>query len=194
MATLFLPILIPAFITFLLTRLTLQSRSSRARIRLLEEDEHSKESALVHVLIKLEQGLEDAVVEMSEAANEDEREEPPQLGHSSGPESSFSSTNTITEKASNSATQAKVTSACIPASGPISMQGTKPKAGQPILTPGQMAMVESLNALPQLSKHMAFIDPIRNSHATIVSRDVKNFSFHKRGWGVLQHWADGFEL
>lgn len=194
MATLFIPILIPAFITFLLTRLTLQSRSSRARIRLLEEDEHSKESALVHVLIKLEQGLEDAVVEMSEAANEDEREEPPQLGHGSEPELSFSSTNTVTEKASTSATKAKVTTASIPASGPISNQGSKPKAGQPILTPGQMAMVESLNVLPQLSKHMAFIDPIRNSHATIISRDVKNFSFHKRGWGVLQHWADGFEL
>lgn len=62
------------------------------------------------------------------------------------------------------------------------------------LTPAQRRMARALNALPRLAKHMVYLDPMRNSHATIVARDVNGYPFHKRGWGVLQHWADGFVL
>lgn len=64
----------------------------------------------------------------------------------------------------------------------------------PQLTDRQRLMARALSALPRLTKHLVFLDPMRNSHATIIARDVKGFSFHKRGWGVLQHWADGFVL
>ena len=93
-----------------------------------------------------------------------------------------------------------LSSSCWATSAKEDIQGTaggessKPAPGQPLLTAAQRQMVQSLNALPTITKHRAFIDPLRNSHATIVARDVKGFPFHKRGWGVLQHWADAFVL
>jgi hypothetical protein len=65
----------------------------------------------------------------------------------------------------------------------------------PQLKASQLKMIVSLNkALPHLKKNIAFIDPVRNSHATIVSRDVKQFEFHMIGWGILRHWSDKFEF
>ncbi|TFK51791.1 DUF676-domain-containing protein [Heliocybe sulcata] len=64
----------------------------------------------------------------------------------------------------------------------------------PILTPAQRARIASLNRLPGLRKERVFIDPTRNSHATIICRDVARFPFHKRGEGVIRHWADHFVL
>lgn len=60
------------------------------------------------------------------------------------------------------------------------------------LTPLQFKMIAWLNSLPQLKKERAFIENIRNSHGTIIARDVKNFEFHKVGQGVLRHWAEHF--
>ena len=175
--------------------MTLHSRSSRARIRLLEKDD-SRESALVNVFMRLERGLENAVLDISEAVGNGGSQEPATQTESEEPSYVTSSSSaTLAEKEQDIAGKVKQVTASPPASNlPVVSKGAKPKAGQPILTPGQLAMAESLNALPQLSKYMAFIDPIRNSHATIVARDVKNFAFHKRGWGVLQHWADNFVL
>ncbi|KAG8894499.1 hypothetical protein FRB99_001224, partial [Tulasnella sp. 403] len=65
---------------------------------------------------------------------------------------------------------------------------------QPILTPAQERIIVNLNTLPGLKKEFVFLDGVRNSHATIVSRDLKHFDFHKRGEGVLRHLADHFEL
>jgi hypothetical protein len=55
-------------------------------------------------------------------------------------------------------------------------------------------MISSLNALPQLTKHLAYYEHVRNSHAMIVCRDVKRFEFHKKGEGVVKVWAEGFVL
>jgi len=65
---------------------------------------------------------------------------------------------------------------------------------QPVLRPSQHRMVVSLNALPKMKKHFAFIHPLTNAHGTIIARDVKQFEFHRRGEGVLRHLADHFEL
>jgi len=62
-----------------------------------------------------------------------------------------------------------------------------------VLTSVQRRMAESLNRLP-IHKEIVFIDEVRNSHATIVCRDIKRFKFHKRGEGVLRHWAASFVL
>jgi len=69
-----------------------------------------------------------------------------------------------------------------------------PTIHETVLTTRQHRMVTSLNSLRQLQKHFAFIHPITNSHATIISRDVKRFVLHKRGEGVLRHLAHNFEL
>lgn len=61
-----LPLLIPVFMSLAICRLAAASRSSRARIRLLERDAASPGSAekLAHVLARLEQQVESAVVEL----------------------------------------------------------------------------------------------------------------------------------
>jgi hypothetical protein len=64
----------------------------------------------------------------------------------------------------------------------------------PPITPAQRRMMASLNALPQLKKERVYIPDVRNSHATIIARDIKNFEFHKIGEGVLRHWADVFVM
>ena len=53
-------------------------------------------------------------------------------------------------------------------------------------------MATALNSLPQLKKERVYIPNVRNSHATIVARDIQNYEFHKIGEGVLRHWADAF--
>ncbi|KAF8882877.1 putative serine esterase-domain-containing protein [Infundibulicybe gibba] len=58
-----LPLLIPIGISLAVLRLSLATRSSRARIRLLENDETSKEK-LINILAEIEQQMEETVVEM----------------------------------------------------------------------------------------------------------------------------------
>ncbi|PCH36242.1 DUF676-domain-containing protein [Wolfiporia cocos MD-104 SS10] len=58
-----LPILVPLLMTLILTRLFFASRGSRARLDALEKDQTSVDR-LVHVLARLERGMEDAVAEI----------------------------------------------------------------------------------------------------------------------------------
>lgn len=64
----------------------------------------------------------------------------------------------------------------------------------PRLSPMQRRIIASLNTLPQLRKERVWIPDVRNSHATIIARDVANYPFHALGQGVLRHWADSFIL
>jgi hypothetical protein len=75
-----------------------------------------------------------------------------------------------------------------------SQESTKMLKKVPRVTPAQRKMAKFLNALPQLKKERAYIADIRNSHATIIARDMQNFEFHKIGEGVLRHWADAFVM
>ncbi|THH03474.1 hypothetical protein EW145_g6225 [Phellinidium pouzarii] len=185
-AVLLLPVLIPVFITLIVVRLSLHARSSRARIRLLEGDEQGRESKLVNMFARLERSFEGAVVEMAE--NDVEVDDNTGAGAEQIREK-LTPPNTKSKNINTSISTLSTSAADADADTP-----RKPEAGQPLLTPAQLAMVRSLNALPQLTKHRAYIDLLRNSHAAIIARDVAGFTFHRRGWGVLQHWADAFEL
>jgi hypothetical protein len=68
---------------------------------------------------------------------------------------------------------------------------SKPSSQPFILKPIQRKIVASLNQLP-IKKELAFIDDVLNSHAVIVCRDVKRFEGHRRGEGVVRHWAENF--
>ena len=69
------------------------------------------------------------------------------------------------------------------------------KSAKPIITPRQHKMIASLNRIPTLKKVSAYFhDVTPDTHAVIISRDVKRFAFHKKGEGVIRHWADGFEV
>ncbi|KAG8788494.1 hypothetical protein FRC12_014495 [Ceratobasidium sp. 428] len=65
---------------------------------------------------------------------------------------------------------------------------------QPLLTPGQLKMIESLNSIPQLKKVRAYFPYVRNAHSIIVARDPGMFPIHKDGTSVIKHWADRFVL
>lgn len=129
-------------ITAVAINLSLASRSSRARLRLLEQDESQRER-LVHVLAKLEDNSEnDAVLLLKE-----------------------DSTDVVSPK-------------------DISLS---------VLTPLQRKIAVSLNKLP-IKKELVFITGVINSHAVIVCRDVRRYEVHRRGEGVLKHWAASFVL
>ncbi|KAJ7504406.1 DUF676-domain-containing protein [Mycena galericulata] len=66
-----LPLLIPVLWSLAILRLSLATRSSRERIKLLENDESNREK-LVHILARLERQVEDAVVDLidNDAAGE----------------------------------------------------------------------------------------------------------------------------
>ncbi|KAJ3786853.1 DUF676-domain-containing protein [Lentinula aff. detonsa] len=63
---------------------------------------------------------------------------------------------------------------------------------------GDEERISSLNPTSQTTKRSkktkAKLIPIRNSHAPIVSRDVRNFEHHRIGEGVLRCWAEGLVM
>jgi len=143
-----LPILFPTFIGLALVRLSISSRRSRSRIKLLEAEDPSATQRLVHIFGQLERQVEDIIVEIVD----DPRTPIP------------------------------------------SQESTKTSKNVPRVTPAQRKMATCLNALPQLKKELVYIPDVRNSHGTIIARDVQNFEFHKIGEGVLRHWADVFVI
>ncbi|KLO05609.1 DUF676-domain-containing protein [Schizopora paradoxa] len=227
LTTALLPILFPTFIMLVIVRLSLHTRSSRKRIKLLEADESATER-LVHAFAKIERQMEGAMVDLMDEApgtDVDDRDEsdgeagPSRMEKTNGVTHSNSGDTLVNGNANGTSNGSAVADDDDASAKEPSPPTTKNYAGcttvrrrrksctatsfttNPAPTPprsflsaSQANMAASLNALPGLTKHLVFIDPIRNSHATIVARDVKNFEFHKRGWGVLQHWADAFVL
>lgn len=188
MALATLPILIPAFFFLAIVRLSSSSWSSRKRIKLLERDEHFQENALVHAFAKFESEMERVVIDAIEDSQGNDSEVRPSLG------TNGHVSHADMKMKGNGVAQVSPTVKVESHSKSNPADKRKPPSSQPKLSPAQHSMVEHLNAIPQLKKFMAYIDPMRNSHATIIARDVKNFEYHKRGWGVLRHWADGFVL
>ena len=162
------PILIPLVMSLIITRLSLASRSSRERIKLLEKEESGTER-LAHIIGRLEREVEDAVIDM------------------------FDGDAAEAGAASQAAHADKMGSE--PSTAVVSAKQAK-KAGaedvQPVLRDVQKKMVKWLNSLPGLKKELVYIHPVRNSHAVIISRDVKRFPSHRQGEGVIRHWADHF--
>ena len=130
-----LPILIPVGISVILIRFSLATRSSRARIQLLEQNALK----LAHHLRELEEKVEDAVVNLIDDSN-------PSFSCKYPPE-------------------------------------------HPIITPLQRRMAASLNRLP-IKKERAYLPHVLDSHS-ILRGDVKG---HRRGEGVIRHWATSFIL
>ncbi|KAI0058962.1 DUF676-domain-containing protein [Artomyces pyxidatus] len=164
-----LPLLFPTFLSLAIIRLSLASRSSRSRIKLLEsEDPSTARERLVHVFGELEREMEGMVVDYYDQsgapAETPSPSPPPETGSSQPLESSSSTSHPAADK------------------------------NKPIITPMQHKIIPWLNALPGLKKERVFIPNVRNAHATVIARDVQNFEFHRIGEGVLRHWADAFIL
>jgi hypothetical protein len=203
------PFWLPAIFTLAFVRLSTSARSSRSRIALLEADA-SFSSRLIHAVAHMERDLEAAVVDMADQPSDERLRDAVQ-----DPGSRFTSGTSTpgTEAAAGMAVSAMTLAdtSALAATDPLASLSKLPsssaslskskksqakasKSLDPILLPVQLEMVENLNKLPDLKKRLVFIDPVMNSHATIVARDVKRFAWHQQGWGVIQCWADGFVL
>lgn len=157
----------------------LSSRSSHARVRLLEGDKESIGRRLIVVWAQLEKDVEDVVEDVV-----DEAFLPSVSGGMNG-----SATNSQVDGSIPTLTNDLRSTAAFGAQPSY----TNAKS-QPLLTPAQYRMIENLNTLPNLTKHVAFIDNVRNSHSVIVCRSAATMIQHRRGEGVLRAWADGMSL
>ncbi|KAG6868194.1 hypothetical protein C0993_006407 [Termitomyces sp. T159_Od127] len=165
-----LPLLIPVFVSLVAVRFTLATKASRARIRLLEEDKTNTQK-LIDILAELENKVEHAVEDLVKDSSA--RAEPvnsPPLEEQTIAATSSSALDSKAEKGK-----------------------AKQVAALPILMPVQVKAAGWLNQLP-LKKQLAFFPDVRNAHAIIVCRDVKRFEMHRRGEGILRHWAASFVL
>ncbi|KAG6829371.1 hypothetical protein H0H87_011607 [Tephrocybe sp. NHM501043] len=171
----FLPVLIPVVLSLVAVRFSLATRSSRERIRLLEEDKTNSEK-LIDILAELEDDVEHAVADL--VIDNPADSQPISVDVNSASSSAVS--------LPLDASSAKKEKKC-------KTKSRDKKAEQPNLTPGQVKAAGWLNQLP-IKKELAFFSDVRNSHAMIVCRDVKRFEAHRRGEGVLRHWAASFVL
>jgi hypothetical protein len=177
-----LPVLLPIILVIVPTRFMLSSRSSHARVKLLTSDRESMTGRLITVWASLEKDVEDVV----EAIVEENIL--PTMGRSSN-----GSVAAGGEAASTPTLPANPGLTSIVSSESPSPSLTAPKS-QPLLTPAHYSMMANLNALPNLTKHVAFINPVRNSHSIIICRSAATMTEHRRGEGVLRAWADGMKL
>jgi hypothetical protein len=113
------------------------------------------------------------------------------IRQSSSQSSGFSSSENVQNAATNATTTTTTTTTTAPKVKPSIADGRTP--GGPMLSDLQLKLIENLNQLP-FHKHTAHFPGMFSSHAIIISRDVKRFEFHKKGEGVLRHWADHFIL
>lgn len=125
----------------------------------------------MHIIGRLEREVEEAVVDMFDGAD---------AGAGAGGDTHASTP-------SSSAPTLAVATSDSPKS-----EAEAPREPGLVLNETQRKLVTWLNTLPGLKKELAFIDPVRNAHGTIIARDVKRFPSHKIGEGVLRHWADHF--
>ncbi|KAF4579837.1 hypothetical protein EYR36_001657 [Pleurotus pulmonarius] len=205
----FLPVLIPVGISLAIIRLSLDSRSSRARIKLLEESaksEKTERQKLIHIIAQLEQEVEGAVVDIIDdsAAMSLEPPLPENCGESgrSTPTEQASEEDEVLRAAIASHLAATGdTTTQVPVPPPArksksrrccSKHSDKP-SGQPDLTPLQRTMVSNLNRLP-IVKVLAYFEGTRNSHGVIICRDVDRFEAMRAGAHVVRHWADSLVL
>ena len=194
-------------------RLTMSAHKSRRRIKLLEADPSkiSSGETLMQVVARLEKDVEDAVADMMENPEGEESDgggpevsdnESARVGDGVLQAIDFKSlqvsddtlaqaNGVLLDKESGQPQKRKWCTHKRSKSSTHTKSST-PKSA-PRIAPLQRKMAANLNALP-IQKERAFIENVRNSHAVIISRDVKNFEWHRRGEGVIRHWADSFEL
>ncbi|KAG9045645.1 hypothetical protein FS837_005922 [Tulasnella sp. UAMH 9824] len=206
---LLLPVIFPLFLTAAVTNFTYNVFHSRRRIKLLESSGQSNRSAIVSLMQRIERQVEDTVADLMNDGMDDEN-----MGPDAGPSNITTATpsgagtplpplpGTSTPLKEKSRPPRRMSITYTPLADPNSpyhdsypsTTTTKEKQNQPLLTETQRRIISNLNTLPNLKKVYVFIDGVRNSHATIICRDIKNFSFHRRGEGVLRYLADQFEM
>ncbi|TFY61831.1 hypothetical protein EVJ58_g4271 [Rhodofomes roseus] len=184
-----LPVLMPLFLTLVLTRLTLSMRASRKRLRLLEKEETSVDR-LMHIIARLERNMEDTMADMLDGpaspGNPPSRGCPIQSRHLS--------TKGCPRHTRRREFRSRERRELREGGARRRRDGVAPERRPPtvLMTDLQLRLVRMLNTLPHLQKELAFIHPVANAHGPIICRDPKRFPSHKLGEGVVRHWADHF--
>jgi len=174
-----LPLLIPIILLVVPTRFALSSRSSYARVKLLESDKETMARRLIVVWAKLGKEIEDAV--------EDVLEESILPSTDGGMTGNVTSIEVARSTPTNLGLDSTVGTLSSP---PLPDTAAKP---QPSLTSAQYRMMANLNTLTNLTKHVAYIDKVRNSHGMIICRNFASMISHRKGEGVVRAWADGMK-
>lgn len=171
--------MIPLFATIGLSKLVVESKQSRKRVKLLERDE-SAAGKLSTLLREMEYGIEHVVVE---TVND------PGVNEATPIAATLS-----TAFSSNTLERSRPPSPTLPEnSSPLS--AAVAPGMQPELLPVQLEIVASLNGLPELKKYGVYFPDVSNSHGLIINRDARRVPSLKRfGEGVLRHWVDHWEL
>ena len=164
-------------------------RASRKRLKLLEKEESSVDR-LMHVIARLERGMEESMAEMLDGPGGAAPATPPEVlsfATSVQPKAALASPEGSSSALENGVRPAK-------AERVDSVTATHPSGRPPTvhLTDLQLRLVRTLNTLPNLQKERAYIQPCPNAHGPIICRDPKRFPSHKAGEGVVRHWADHF--
>lgn len=182
-----LPVIFPLFLMYVIARLSLETRMSEARIKLMGP----AQTEYLRMLFRgLEKEVDNAVADFLDQQSSDEDDN---NGDEDDDEEKAVGATSDADTASSEATVVQDMIEEKPA-----YKGTLEKRG-PCLTPLQLKMARSLNQIPQLKKKLAYIDcepdgQRINSHAIIVSREPEHFPNHLMGMGVVRNWADSFEL
>jgi hypothetical protein len=206
------PLVIPAGLSYAVLRLSRESSSSKKRLAQLTSSSDA-ESSLGATLRKMEMAVADVVdsgdpgvEKMSgwesdlEGAASDEEMKGSKPSRADDPEADA-------ERGAGSLPSPLLTPRSnTPLTDPLaSKYETTPKLTlrtkpdpedplQPMLTPGQLAMIESLNSIPQLRKERAYFPYAKNAHSMIIARDSERYPGNLAGLTVIRHWADRFVL
>ena len=167
----------PVFVSVVFYRISKSSKLSRARVKTLEGSESYKQR-LIHIFSDLENRAENAMLDVAHDVAE------------IGVNTTVSQDEQSAMMANNKFNATEDANGAANAEPPIMSQA----GDKSLLTEEQQKMVRSLNTIPNMKKYRAFFVEVRNSHAIIISRDARQFEIHEKGFEILKHWAEGFEL
>ena len=162
-------------------------RASRKRLKLLEKEESSVDR-LMHVIARLERGVEDSVAEMLDGPGAGAATPPTHTSFSHSAVDAPPKAVPVSQPGSSSALENGESSAKAEHDALVT-SGRPPTV---LLTALQLRLVRTLNTLPHLKKERAYLHPCQNAHGPIICRDPKRFPSHKAGEGVVRHWVDHF--
>ncbi|BGP28361.1 hypothetical protein JCM10296v2_000093 [Rhodotorula toruloides] len=196
-----LPLLWPLSIAFLASRSLIHTAQSSRRIRSARSQvEGGREGWLQRVGIAAGEVVEEAGGDNPECVARLEggvesvsvrREDVEKATSSTTAASSASSATSSTALLDSSSPSSSRTSASPSfARSDSDLSAAHALRTDPSFSPSQLSQLASLNALPQLRKHLVILDAYF-SHGAIVCRD-RNFGQHQQGKEVVDWWARGF--
>ncbi|KAK4704506.1 hypothetical protein P7C70_g1702, partial [Phenoliferia sp. Uapishka_3] len=189
-----LPIALPLLVTFLVVRFFVSGQMSQRRIRSFRKGiEGGRKGMLDRVGLRLREAMEEAVESGVGGSEEMESE---RSGDGEG-KALRKGEGLVRGYGGTGGTETPVLARSASPGQDVDPEATgslaHPYPTDPILSPAQAIMIRNLNSIPQLRKHLAYMPLVRNSHGSIVARDL-SYEAHREGRKVVDSWAKEFRL